>query len=72
MKVYTVLSNTYDYHRFTDYIGTYPSLTEAREHADGRTYVINAGEDPWNEECEKEEATHCIIVSTELGGSHDL
>lgn len=72
MKVYTVLSNTYDYYRFTDYIGTYSSLTEARKHVDGRTYVINAGEDPWDEECEKGETVHYIIVSTELGGSHGL
>lgn len=31
MKVYSVLLNSYDYYRFTDYLGTYGSLQEAKQ-----------------------------------------
>ncbi len=68
MKIYTVLYNSYDYYRFTDYIGTYNSISKAKLAATGTTYFVEEGEGIWNEECEGSEKEHYIVVTTDFEG----
>lgn len=62
MTMYIVLYNTFDYYRFTDYLGAFSSLEEAREITNGLTFVVDKGEQPFDQRSEENETPHFVII----------
>jgi len=68
MEIYTVLLNTFDYYRFTDYVGTYGTLEKALIACKGELRIVQmdycdqGGGEYVDSELESRERSHFVIV----------